>query len=221
MPTKSRKIWLATALLLGLALRPSGAVTKSNDLRIRDFSGHWVGVSVDENGLGSGVRAGPRDLDFALRRQGEGFRICWTTPSEAGQHDATPTEWRFVFERVETPGTWQAVETGSAVTTRRGVWANLRGRTLTIFGIITREDGFSGMQIYERTLDHKAGMSLEFARADRDLVQRNLSGRLMRAEDLAKQREAQLLPYESDPGEPPRAFVPDTPRPDPNSCGAG
>ena len=135
-------------------------------------------------------RAGSVTSDIALgaaakglgRRQGDGFRVCWTTLRAQEHGDPIRTEWRFVFESGSARNTWQATETVNALTTRRGVWANLRGRTLTIFGIITNEDGYSNLHIYDRTLE-EFGMRLDFLRTDRGQVLRSLSGRLRRNED--------------------------------------
>lgn len=182
MFTKSQTIWLAAATLMGLVLRPGGVLPKPDQLEISDFFGHWVGVSVIENRLGSNVPVNAQDLNVAIRRQIDGFRVCWTTLHANGPGDPIRTEWRFVFEPGSVRDTWQAVETLNPQTTRSGVWANLRGRTLNIFGIITNEDGSSGLQIYDRTLD-EFGMRLDFLRADRDHMLRSLSGLLKRAEE--------------------------------------
>ncbi len=182
-------------MLMGLVLRPGGVLSKPDNLEIRDFFGYWVGVSVIENRLGSNLPVSAQDLDVAIRRQGDGFRVCWTTLRADGPGDPIRTEWRFVFEPGDARDTWQAIETVNALTTRRGVWANLRDRTLTIFGIITSEDGFSGLQIYDRTLN-EFGMRLDFLRTDRGQVLRSLSGQLKRAADPVA---PSLYP---DPGEP-------------------
>ena len=197
MFTKSQTIWLAAAMLMGLLLRPGGALPKPDKIEIKDFFGLWAGVSVTENGLGSNVPIATRDLDVAILRQAGGFRVCWTTVRAGGPGDLIRTEWRFVFEPGAARDTWQAVETGNAQTTRSGVWANLRGRTLTIFGIITSDEGFSGLQIYDRTLD-EFGMRLDFLRADRDHVLRGLSGELKRAEEPSSPAATEHDPREAD-----------------------
>lgn len=184
MFTKSQRIWLAAAMLTGLVLRPGGALSNPDKLEIRDFFGMWAGVSVTENGLGSGLSVGIQDLDTAIRRHGDGFRICWTTLRAQDEGEPIRTDWRFVFKLDAGRRTWRATEAGNDLTTRRGVWANLRGRTLTIFGIITNEDGYSNLHIYDRTID-ESGMRLDFLRTDRSQVLRRLSGRLKRAEDPA------------------------------------
>ena len=186
MFTKSQTVWLAAALFLGLVMRPTGAPSNAVRTQIDEFFGHWVGVSVIESRLGPNVPVRAEDLDVAIRPQGEGFRVCWTTvraAEPAGAGPAIRNDWRFVFEPGEARGTWRATETNNTLTTRRGVWANLREQTLTIFGIVTDEGGFTGLQLYDRTLEGE-GMSLEFFRNDRDQVLRGLSGRLKRAEVL-------------------------------------
>lgn len=225
MFTKSQTIWLAAAMLLGLVLRPTGGLTKPEKIEIRHFFGHWIGVSVSQDGLGSNPRMSPQDINVAIRRQDDGFRVCWTTPLPHGANDQTHSTpvpsipWRFVFEPGSDKHTWQATETGNTLTTRRGVWASLRGRTLTIFGIITEEDGFSGLQIYDRTLD-EFGMRLDFLRTDKDQALRSISGHLVRAEDLAGRVAHD--PYEADPDEPkPREFrASDAPEPAEEFCAA-
>lgn len=201
MLTKSQTIWLAAAMLMGLILRPGGALPKPDTLEIRDFFGHWAGVSVIENGLGSNLSVGTQDLDVAIRRQADGFRICWTTLHAGDPGDPIRTEWRFVFGPGDARNTWKATEAGNELTTRRGVWANLRGRTLTIFGIITNEDGYSNLHIYDRTLD-ELGMRLDFLRTDRGQVLRNLSGRLKRLQEPAGPAATKHDLYGTDPGEP-------------------
>ena len=207
MFTKSQTVWLAAALFLGLVMRPTGAPTKPDHTQIDDFFGHWIGVSVVESRLGPNVPVTPQDLDVAFRPQGEGFRVCWTTVRAghpAGGGGVVRNEWRFVFEPGIARGTWRATETLNPLTTRRGVWASLSNRTLTIFGIVTDEGGFTGLQIYDRTLEDN-GKSLEFFRNDRDDVLRGLSGRLMRAEVVA----AEAL-GDDDPLEPEGAPAPRT-----------
>lgn len=202
MFTKSQTICLAAAMLLGLVLRPGGALPKPDRLEIRDFFGHWAGLSVLENQLGANLPVRARDLDVVIRRQDEGFRICWTTLRADGAGEPIRTEWRFVFKPGGSRDTWQASDAGNVLNTRRGVWANLRGRTLTIFGIITNEDGYSSLHVYDRTLD-EFGMRLEFLHTDRSQVLRSLSGRL-------KRPEAADSPYSINPGEPPES-APSTP----------
>ncbi len=207
MLTKSQTIWLAAAMLVGLVLRPGGVLTKPDRVEIKDFFGDWVGVSVDQDGSSSGLSITAQDINVAIRRQDDGFRVCWTTVRAQDQGDPIRTQWRFTFEPGPDKRTWKATEAGNTLTTRRGVWANLRGRTLTIFGIITNEDGFSGLQIYDRTLD-EFGMRLDFLRTDRDQVLRTVSGQLMRAKDLASPAPAERDRYQAYPGAPEEAAAP-------------
>lgn len=157
-------IVLATCFLV----TPASAAA---DLTIDDFVGSYSGTGLAKSREAALLQLDKRDMDVAIRKQGEGFSVRWITVVHQGRGD----DENPAVKRAET--TVSFVPTGSASFFRSRerndpagplgyAWARLKERTLSVYLLVVDpRDGSYDLHGYHRTLDTDGNtMHLKFSR---------------------------------------------------------
>jgi len=147
------------------------------------FAGEWRGSGVSQSNVSFNFKVTARDLDVAIRPEGEGFTVRWTTVQrQKGDPNAPVAERKSSEIRFAPAGranVWRAAASSDPMGPNGYAWARVDKQTLVVHVLAVREDGGYEMQIYERTLEG-TGMKLEFSSyRDGDSV-RSVKGRLVK-----------------------------------------
>jgi hypothetical protein len=177
---RSGSSWLAALLLLATAT-PAAADDALSRL-VGRFHGTAHGESVDRSFIVT-----LRDVTVELRREGDGFRLAWTTAiADAAGGVSPPTSRRrdTVLHFVPGPGagTFRTAETAEPFTGRSGGWAVLDDERLVVRVMAIDKMGNWELQTYERTVGGDV-MSLHFSRLANGRPEFVVTGRLTRQAD--------------------------------------
>ena len=176
-----RCLWIAIVL----AAAPMAASAETPDRPIKDFFGSFVGRSIStiEEGLSE------RDLAVTIKPyKDNGFTVEWTTLIRKKNADWSRKSYSINFGPTKRPGIYgsemRSNMFGGAVPLdplqgEPFFWARIEGDTLSVYGLIIREDGGYEMQVYERTWTPK-GLELKFTRFRNGQALKLISGVLER-----------------------------------------
>ncbi len=150
-------------LLLALPWRSLMAQTTGD---FQPFIGEFTGQVV------YAVPAGlaKRDLEVTIRRERGGFSLKWTTISRRASGKLKRAEHFVAFAPAKRPGFYAATDRIDRPGARipidplagdPQVWANIAGRTMTVYAVLITEDGKYEVQTYKRTAV-PGGMELKF-----------------------------------------------------------
>ena len=125
-----------------------------------------------------------RDLNFEIRKHGNGFTLRWTTiiPRPGGK--TKRTSFRIRFERTRKVSLYSAAMRRNAfgapvpLDPLKGdpyMWASIRGKTLGVYGVHVTEEGGYELQVYERTLA-SGGIKVVFKRIRNGKQLKEISG---------------------------------------------
>ena len=134
---------------------------------IADFVGRFAGEAESEVGDRFFVTS-LRDVEVELQREGEGFRLAWSTlirdDSPAG--DAARQRLResqLHFVPAAKPGQFRTADTLEPFADRPMAWAYIEGSALTVHVMTILADGNYELQTYVRTMNGDA-MALRYTR---------------------------------------------------------
>ncbi len=175
---RRRALTLFFAALLVLPATASRAADA-----ISPFVGEYRGRSIDA----AGTDLSERDLHVKILRRDDGFEVRWTTIKHTPQGDTTksyavtfiPTRRENIFTSAMKTNVFGGREAHDPLKGDPLFWARIRGRTLTIFGMLITDDGGYEMQTYDRILTEQ-GMELQFSRVRNGEVLRAIRGELER-----------------------------------------
>jgi hypothetical protein len=170
--------WLVTVLLLLTTAAPALAQDG-----LDRFVGRFRGTAEAESSDRFFV-VPLRDVAMELQREGDGFRLAWSTlirPAENAADGGAPrlraTELHFVPG--PSPGTYLTRAGAEPFNGRPGAWATLVGNRLTVQVLAIDAAGGWEMQTYERTLEGDV-MTLRFTRLAPGRPELVVTGRLTR-----------------------------------------
>ncbi|MFO1061974.1 MAG: hypothetical protein U1E53_34005 [Dongiaceae bacterium] len=174
----------ALSWLLALPLLPAAAVAAAAgdaglDRFVGLFQGQAQGEATDRFFVSS-----YRDVRVELRREGDGFRLAWSTlirdAEDAAGQRLRRSELHFIPG--PSPRTWRTAAAAEPFTGRPGAWAVLAGNRLTVQVLAIDPAGGWELQTYERTLEGDA-MALRFSRLAPGRPELVVTGRLTRQPD--------------------------------------
>jgi hypothetical protein len=171
--------WLVAALILLAAARAAVA-----DAGLDSFVGRYHGAAHGESADGFFIVT-LRDVTVDLRREGDGFRLAWSTLIGDAAEGTAPANSRhrdtvLHFIPGQAPGTFRTLEAAEPFSGRSGAWATLDGNRLTVRVLVIDGAGGWELQTYERTLEGDV-MSLRFSRLGSGQPELVVTGRLTRA----------------------------------------
>jgi hypothetical protein len=141
----------------------------ASDLTIADFVGRFSGEAHSEAGDRFFV-ATLRDVEVDIQREGDGFRLAWSTliRDDAPAGDAAAArprrrEAELHFLPAAKPGQFRTAEALEPFADRPAAWAYIDGNALTVQLMTIRADGNYELQTYVRALTGDA-MALRFTR---------------------------------------------------------
>lgn len=179
--------WLLALPLLAVAasaVADAGADAGADD-GLAGFVGSFRGEAQGESSDRFFVSS-YRDVRVELRREGEGFRLAWSTLIRGGDEEAgaAPRLRRSELHFVPgpAPGTWRTAAAAEPFTGQPGAWAVLAGNRLTVEVLAIDKAGDWELQTYERTLEGDV-MSLRFSRLAPGRPELVVTGRLTRQPD--------------------------------------
>jgi hypothetical protein len=170
------------ALAFALLLTTAGGA-RAQSAGIAEFFGEWRGSGVSQSNVSLNFKVTARDLDVAIRPEGEGFAVRWTTVLRQKGDPGAPTAERksseIHFVPAGKPNVWRGRDFADPMGSNGYAWARIEKQTLVLHVLSVRDDGGYEMQIYERTLEG-TGMRLKFtSHRDGDPV-RSVKGRLIK-----------------------------------------
>ena len=144
-----------------------GAAQAASELTIADFVGRYRGEAHEEPGDRFFVSV-LRDVAVELQREGEGFRLAWSTlirddaPAAAGPRPRM-REALLHFVPAAQPGQFRTPDPPEPFADRPAAWAHIDGNALTVRVMTIGADGDWELQTYVRTLTGDR-MTLRFTR---------------------------------------------------------
>ncbi len=134
---------------------------------IADFVGRFAGEAESEAGDRFFVTS-LRDVEVELQREGEGFRLAWSTliRDDAPAGDAARPRLReseLHFVPAAKPGQFRTADSLEPFADRPMAWAYIEGSALTVHVMTILADGNYELQTYVRTLSGDA-MALRYTR---------------------------------------------------------
>ena len=156
------------AIVLVAVFLVAGAAQAASDLTIADFVGRYRGEAHEEPGdrFFVGVL---RDVAVELQREGEGFRLGWSTLIRDDAADAAAgrrpriREGLLHFVPAAQPGQFRTPDPPEPFADRPAAWAHIDGNALTVRVMTIGADGDWELQTYVRTLTGDR-MTLRFTR---------------------------------------------------------
>lgn len=168
----------ALTLIFATSLTATGPASAADP--IGPFVGKYVGKATSK----LDGRLTDRDLNFEIRKHGNGFSVRWVTIIPRADGTTKRTSYRIKFERTRKVSLFSAAMRRNAfgapvpLDPLKGdpyMWASIRGKTLGIYGVHVTEDGGYELQVYERTLA-PGGMKLSFKRIRNGKPLKEISG---------------------------------------------
>ena len=174
------RLWLAALAFVALFWSAPGGAQPAV---INAFMGEWRGSGVSQSNVSLNFKVTARDLDVAIKPDGGGFLVRWTTVQREKGDPNSPTAERksteIRFAPTAKANVWRGVDHGDPMGPNGYAWARIEKQTLILHILAVRDDGGYEMQVYERTLEG-TGMRLEFtSHRDGDNV-RSVKGRLVK-----------------------------------------
>lgn len=178
-----RFLGIAMVLTVALALAPDAG---AKDLSIKAFYGAYSGSGIanTKDSLYFGITM--RDLDVAIRPQGQGFRVQWTTVLRQGGTPDNPRVRRkssaIDFLPTTNPRRFMSAGRTNPLSPNGLAWARLKDRTLTVYVLVIKDNGKYTLQSYARTVSG-SGMDLKFTRIKDGAATRSVTGKLIKQSD--------------------------------------
>lgn len=185
--SSSRKLFLLL-LMIGVAGLPPAAA--SPPAAIDPFIGRFEGTSI----AGSDDATTPRDLTVVIQREGDRFKIDWTTVTRQPDGEVKRKAYSIGFEQTPRPGIFRSTMRTDMfghqvpLDPLKGdpyVWCRIAGPVLTLYSLQITNDGGYDLQVYERTVEGDR-MSLDFTRLRQGETPRKLTAILQRVPGPAK-----------------------------------
>ena len=156
------------AIFLIAAVVLAGAAQAASGLSIADFVGRYRGEAHEEAGdrFFVGVL---RDVAVELQREGEGFRLAWSTLIRDDAPDASTAprprmrESLLHFVPAAQSGQFRTADPPEPFAGRPAAWAHIDGNVLTVRVMTIGADGDWELQTYVRALTGDR-MTLRFTR---------------------------------------------------------
>ncbi len=161
---------LLAGIFASLVLCAPAAAVETNDARIEDFYGAYVGNSMIEGTLQF------RDIIIEIKPIRNGFSVYTSTVIREGpQRAVRGVKWRSEtqsFVQSDVSHVYKPLVRESMFTRKRDPdllagetlsWASIRGRTLGVYSINILDDGHYELRVFERSLT-KLGIDLTFVR---------------------------------------------------------
>src|SRR5215469_6247200 len=152
----------AARVAVALAILVVTWSARAADLTIADFVGRFSGEAHAEADNRFFV-ATLRDVEVELEREGDGFRLAWSTLIYDDSGTPRQRDNLLHFLAAAKPGQFRTAETLEAFSGRPAAWAYVAGNTLTVDLMAILPDGTYELQTYIRELTGDV-MMLRFVR---------------------------------------------------------
>ena len=159
---ESSGLGLVAATILSLAVCAVALPCRAADLTIADFVGRFRGEARSEADDRFFVAA-LRNIEVEVAREGEGFRLAWSTLILDGGSPARLRESVLHFLAASGPGRFRTAEPLEPFAGRPAAWAAIAGNALTVRVLTIAADGSWELQTYVRALAGDT-MTLRFTR---------------------------------------------------------
>ena len=168
----------AAGVVLGLAILVVAWSARGADLTIADFIGRFSGEAHAEADDRFFVVT-LRDVEVELEREGDGFRLAWSTLIYDDSGTPRRRDNLLHFLAAAKPGQFRTAETLEAFSGRPTAWAYVAGNALTVDLMAILPDGTYELQTYIRELTGDV-MTLRFVRIAPGRPELVVVGRLTR-----------------------------------------
>lgn len=178
-------VWPRLAFVFALAIGMSVTAEARSAGRIDAFIGHWQGLGITQD-QGKAKFSGliNRDLDVRIEREGNGFKVNWTTvhvkQAMSDQHYVSRKSAWISFVPTERDTVFQMKAAADPIDGQPYSWARFSGKSLLLYWMVIADDGSYELQSYERTLLGDGEMVLKFLRVRDGKRVRTVIGRLGR-----------------------------------------
>ena len=152
----------AAGAAMALAVLVVALSARAADLTIADFVGRFSGEAHAEADDRFFV-ATLRDVEVEVEREGDGFRLAWSTLIYDDAGTPRRRDNLLHFLAAAKPGQFRTAETLEAFSGRPTAWAYVAGNTLTVDVMAILPDGTYELQTYVRELAGDV-MTLRFVR---------------------------------------------------------
>ncbi len=176
---------LRSALVFALVMGVSVTADTSSSGRIDAFIGHWQGLGITQD-QGKAEFSGliNRDLDVQIEREGDGFKVNWTTvhvkQAMSDQHYVSRKSAWISFVPTKRDSVFRMKGSADPIDGQPYSWARISGKSLMLYWIVVTDNGSYELQSYERTLLGRDEMVLKFLRVRDGKRLRTVIGRLGR-----------------------------------------
>ncbi len=173
------------ALVFALAIGVSVTAEARGTGPIDAFIGHWQGLGITQD-QGKTKFSGliNRDLDVRIEREGDGFKVNWTTvhvkQAMSDQHYVSRKSAWISFIPTERDSVFRMKGSADPINGQPYSWARIFGKSLMLYWMVITDDGSYELQSYERTLLGGGEMVLKFLRVRDGKRVRTVIGRLAR-----------------------------------------
>lgn len=173
------------------ALLLCAASPRAADGPLEPFYGDWQGVDLEVHAAATELEPTADDLDVAIRPDGDGFHVRWTTFQRGGRDGMARQAYEARFGATERPGVFAfaqkpgslfgrlfaAPATGNPLEGETLLWARLQDGTLILYSLGLTEQGGFDLNRHAWTPGDD-GMSVTYTRRTEEGEVTRIAGRL-------------------------------------------